>query len=459
MLERFAPFIEARMRKNVSNSEQMYRFLSGRLVQRYFGKYKLLKLKKTVKYCYDRSPYYHEQLKNNNCRPEDIKSFSDMIKIPFTDSDDLQKPEQFLCTSPSEIIKIFSSSGTTGNPKKISFTRNDILRQASGIADGVSLLYGIDNTDAIRITYDQGYGMSDWGVRYILENVFQYLGATSVVTGCRLPADQEYELMKSHKISVLMGTPSYINALSTQLRSSFDLKSLNIKCILLGTEPLPSAIRKNIEEIWHTNVYQGYGSTEMGTSLAGECKEKNGMHITESDFHVEIVDPKTNEPLEDGEVGELIVTTLSRDGMPLLRYRTHDLGFIMPERCPCSLPFKKIKVKGRTDEIITIGSGDKLLTTIFDDLLFSIPSVDNYRITIERFENIDHLTVIVETKHSGSILKSKIEQMLMTIPEIRNGILESKTIMIPTIRLVKPNTIKKATLKAKRIMDKRKLYD
>ena len=135
------------------------------------------------------------------------------------------------------------------------------------------------------------------------------------------------------------------------------------------------------------DVFQNYGLVELGNSVAAECKEKNGMHLTENDFFVEIVDPKNNERLEDGEIGELVFTTLSREGMPLIRYKTNDLGFIMPEKCPCGLPFKRIKVKGRLDDIFIVGSGDNLYPKTFDDVILDIPSIINYQIIFILLEN------------------------------------------------------------------------
>ncbi len=278
MLERFAPYVESRLRNKIVDSNTSHSFISGRLVRRYLGKYRLMKLKDSVKYSYNNSPFYHELFKKYALKPNDIKSFEDISKIPFTYSDDLKNPERFFAVPESNFVKIFSSSGTTGKPKRIYFTKNDLEKQISGVATGMPLLYQIEKSDRIRLTYDHGYGIDDWGVRYCLENAINRLGAMTVITGDRLSADQELNLLDTYKISIIMGTPSYVHSLTCDMEKLIDLSELKIKSILLGTEPLPKIIREKLEKIWNTHVYQGYGLTEMGTSVAGECVEKDGMH-------------------------------------------------------------------------------------------------------------------------------------------------------------------------------------
>jgi len=196
----------------------------------------------------------------------------------------------------------------------------------------------------------------------------------------------------------------------------------------------------------------------MCTSIASECKEKDGMHVTENDFHVEVIDPKTEEVLEDGEVGEIVLTTLSRDGMPFIRYRTHDLGLIIPDECPCGLPFKRIKIKGRTDNMITIGSGDNIYPESFNRTLFDLSFIVDYQIILERKNNKDIITVVVETNEKDKKIKDKIKEKILSIPEIENGFYNSKTIDQIKVKIVKPNHVDKNSVKAKRIIDKRNLY-
>jgi phenylacetate-CoA ligase len=281
----------------------------------------------------------------------------------------------------------------------------------------------------------------------------------SVITGHRLPANKELKLLKTYNISILAGTTSYIYNLTCEMEPLYNLRSLNLKNIMIGSEPLPKAIRDKIEKTWNTKAYQGYGLTEVGTSIAGECKQQNGMHITESDFYIEITDPITGERLKDGQIGEVTITTLDREGMPILRYRTHDLGLIMPEPCPCGLPFRRIKIKGRTDNMVPIGSGDNLFPSECDEAILNIPGVIDYQVILVKKHNKDHITVIVETKSITKKIQKKIETAVMKIPAIRDGVGDSKTIDKPEIKLVKQDTIDKTSSKAKRIVDNRNLYE
>jgi len=459
MLERFAPYVESVLRNKKVNSDTSYDFISGRLVRRYLDKYRLMKLRNSVKYSYINSPFYHDLFKKYDLKPNDVKSFEDISKIPFTSSDNLENPEKFFAVPESNFVKIFSSSRTTGKPKRIYFTKNDLDRQISGLTTGMRLLYEIQQVDRVRLTYDHGYGMDDWGVRYCLENAIQKLGAIGVITSSRLAANQEFQLLTAYNISMIMGTPSYLHSLSCDMEKLYDLSSLNIKKIMVGTEPLPKSIRKKLEKIWNTDVFQGYGLTEMCTSVAGECKEKDGMHLTESDFYAEVIDPKSGDVLEDEEVGEIVFTTLSREGMPLIRYRTHDLGLIISDECSCGLPFRRMKIKGRTDRMITIGSGDNIYPNAFDGALFSVSSVIDYQIILDRKIDKDHVTAVDETNSIDDKTKKEIAAAIMKLPEIDNGVRESKTIEKIEIQLVKPHTLDRKSVKARRVIDNRNLYE
>jgi len=419
----------------------------------------LLKLKKIVRYSYDNSPFYHDLFKTNNIKPGDIKNFKDLSKIPLTSSNDLFDYKRFFTVPETDFLKIFSSSGTTGPAKRIFFTKKDLENQILNMATGMSMLYNITKKDVLRITYDHGYGVDDWGVRYCLERAVETIGAMPIITSTRLPAEKELELLKKYNVSIIMGTPSYINSLTHDLEQLIDPRKLKIKKILLGTEPLPSKLREKLEKKWGADIYEGYGLTELCTSVAGECREKNGMHISAGDFYTEIIDPKTGELVEDGELGELVFTTLEREGMPLIRYRTHDLGFFIVDKCPCGLPFKRIKIKGRTDKMITIGSGDNIYPEAFERVLFSIPSLIDYQIVLERKDDKDMITVIVETSKKDNQIKQEVIEKILALPEIENGVNKSKTIYRPEVKIVKPHTIDHKGVKAKKIIDNRDLYD
>jgi phenylacetate-CoA ligase len=459
MLERLALYFEPKMRNTSVDPEKLHRFLSSKVVKRYLKKYVFLKLKQSITYAYTTSPFYHELFQKSSLHPSDIKTFQDMQKIPLTSAADILNPERFFSVPASKFVKIFSSSGMTGKPKQIFFTKRDIDQLISRNASGFRLFYGLGKGDRLRISFDIGYRENDWGIRYCLENVALYLGAMGVVTAHRLSAKDEYQLLIAYGVTMIIGTPSYLLNLTCDLEKNYDLRALHLKALLVGAEPLPQGVRKKLEAAWGTKVYQGYGLIEVGTSVAAECRQQDGMHITETDVYLEVINPQTGEILKDGKVGEIVCTTLGREGMPLLRYRTRDLGCILTENCPCGLPLRRIKIKGRTDDILVLGSGDKLAPSVVDEVLLSLPSVCDYQLVLTRRKGKDHLTVFAQTTSQAPSMKQKIVNALMTLPEISHGVHETKTIQNPEVKLVKPHTFAPSSIKAKRIIDKRRLYE
>ena len=356
-------------------------------------------------------------------------------------------------------IKIFTTSGTTGKPKKAYFTKKDIDRILFSAAIGAKLMYGISRKDVIRITFEEGYGTEIWGNRYSLDRAYGgIIGALTIATG-RLPVEHELAIIREYKPNVFADVSSRINYLTNEMKKICDLKELGIEKFLVGAEPTPKSMRKSIEEAWNADVFIGYGITEIGLLMAGECKMKNGMHLSETNFFTEVVDPKTGEQLKDGEIGQLIFTTFDREGMPLIRYNSCDLGRIIPDICECGLPFKKIEIKGRTDDLIPIGAGDNLYTRMFDDAIFNIPEVIEYQVIFDKKNGQDLITVIAESEVRNDNIKKKIIDVIMKMPEIKNGIECSKTVLDPIIQLVEPNTFARDSIKFRRLIDNRNLYD
>jgi phenylacetate-CoA ligase len=383
-----------------------------------------------------------------------------MKKIPLTLPQDLANNPNLFFTVPEEMfIKVFTTSGTTGKPKKAYFTKKDIDKILESTAIGAKLMYGISRKDVIRITFEEGYGTEIWGNRYSIDQAYGgIIGALTITTG-RLPVEYELAIIREYKPNVFADVSSRVNYLTNELKKMCDLKELGIKKFLIGAEPTPNTMRKNIENAWNADVFIGYGTTELGLLMAGECKMKHGMHLSETNFFTEVIDPKTGEQLEDGEIGELIFTTYDREGMPLIRYNSCDLGLIIPDICECGLPLKKIEIKGRTDDLIPIGAGDNIFTKIFDDAIFSISEVIEYQVIFDKKNGQDLITVVAESEIINDNIKKKIMDNIMKIPEIKNGIDFSKTITEPIIQIVKPNTFDRDSIKFKRLIDKRNLYN
>jgi len=267
------------------------------------------------------------------------------------------------------------------------------------------------------------------------------------------------EIIKEYKPNIFADVSSRVNFLTNEMKKLCDLKTLGIKKFLIGAEPTPNSFRKRIEEAWDADVFIGYGLTEIGLLMAGECEMKHGMHLGETNFHTEVVDSETGEQLEDGEIGELLYTTFNREGMPLIRYNSHDLGRIIPEECSCGLPLKRIEIKGRTDDFIPIGAGDNLFTRMFDEAIFKIPEIIEYQAVFDKKDGKDLITIIAESEVINDTIKKKIVDNIKKLPEIKNGIEQSKTVTIPIAKLVKPNTFDRNSIKFKRLIDNRNLYD
>lgn len=425
----------------------------------FLDRYELSKLKKTISYSYETSTFYHDFFKKHDLKPRDIKSFKDMTKIPYTNPEDLQNnPKSFFAVPEEQFITVFTTSGTTGKPKKAYFTKNDIDKTIKSMSSGLKIMYNVTSKDVVRMSFEVGYGIEIWGNRYCLEQAFQRIGALTIATS-RLSVEEELEIIKDYKPTILMDVTSRINYLTREMSKICDLKKLGIKKILTGAEPTPSSLRKEFEKSWKCDVIIGYGLTEVGTTVAGECDKKCGMHLCELNFLTEVVDPKTGEQLPDGETGQLIFTTYDREGMPLIRYNSHDLGRIIPGLCSCGLPLKRIEIKGRTDDMIPIGAGDNLFTARFDEVIFSVPEVEEYRISFDKKDGKDLITITAETSSTNEKIRKKILDAFMKMPEIKNGVNVSKTIATPVVNLVKPNTFDRNSIKTRRLTDNRNLYD
>jgi phenylacetate-CoA ligase len=460
IIERFGPYIKSKLEdKPGKNSRITKPFFEG-LSRRFLNRYELKKLKRTIRYAYNNSPFYQELFKKHNIKPADIKSFKDMEKIPCTMPEDLQNnPKSFFAVPEEKFVKVFTTSGATGKPKKAYFTEEDIEKIITFVADGAKLVYGISSKDVVRLSFEVGYGTEIWGNRYCLDRAYgNKIGALVIATG-RLPIKEELEIIKEYKPTVFADVSSRINYLTNEMKKICDLKELGVKKFLVGAEPTPNSMRRHIEREWNADVFIGYGLTELGLIMAGECEKKNGMHLSETSFLAEVVDPDTGEQLNDGEVGELLFTTFDRKGMPLIRYNSHDLGRIIPGICKCGLPFKRIEIKGRSDDLIPIGAGDNLFTKMFDEVIFSVPEVEEYQVQFDKKDGRDLITVTAETEVRNDAIRKRIVEAVMRMPEIKNGIESSKTVLKPIVKLVKPNTFDRNSIKFHRLVDNRNLYD
>jgi phenylacetate-CoA ligase len=460
IIERFAPFTKSVLKKESLGSKKIINPAFYKFSRSFIKEYQWLKLRKCIRHAYKYSPYYHKVFRDNNLKPNDIKDFKDLVKIPATKTEDLQKnPKSFFTVPEEKFSKVFTTAGTTGKPKKAYFTKKDLDKIISTAGMAGKIMWGLTDKDVIRISFEVGYGTEMWGNSFCLERAYGgIIGALTLVTG-RLSIEEELEIIKEYKPNVFTDVSSRVNYLTKEMKKLCDLKSLGIKKFLIGAEPTPSSMRKNIEKEWNADVYIGYGTTEIGLLMAGECERKHGFHLGEINYYTEVIDPKTGEQLEDGEIGELHFTTFDREGMPLIRYNSHDLGRIIPGDCECGVPIKRIEIKGRSDDLIPIGAGDNLFTKMFDEAIFSIPEVQEYQVIFEKKNDKDLITIVAESEVINDTIRKRIIDLIMNFPEIKNGILKSKTVEKPIAKLVKPNTFDRKSIKFKRLIDKRNLYE
>ena len=412
----------------------------------------LKRLKETASLVYSKVPYYTKLFKGKGIVPKQIKRLEDIAKLPFTTRDDLQKnyPDKLLTIKHHDTMRLHTSSGTTGKPKAVFFTKNDIEVAANNIARCLTMT-GVTKKDVLQNMMSYGLFTGGLMMHYGAETV----GAL-VIPSAVGNTERQLLLMEDFGTTSIHLTPSYALYLSDifEKKGPAFRKKLKLKRAYMGAEPYTEETKNKIEKLLKVDVYNSYGLTEMnGPGVAFECEKKSGMHLWEDSYIMEIVDPKTNGPLPDGEIGELILTTLTREAMPLIRYRTRDLTAIIPERCECGRTHRRImRIKGRADDMFII-RGVNIYPQQIERVLMSVAHVEkNYQIYLDEG---DKMTVKVEItkklfdgnlEHLQSLQKSLSEQ------------LKTEILVKPNVELVEPGTLPVSEGKAKRVFDNRKIY-
>jgi phenylacetate-CoA ligase len=358
----------------------------------------LERLQETVKRA-AKAPYYKKRFEEMGISPDDIKSLADLSKLPFTTKQDMREnyPFGFLACDKKELVRLHSSSGTTGNPTVICHTKNDIATWANRVARCFYMV-GLRDTDVIQNS--SGYGMFTGGLG--IQAGIEALGAMSIPAAAG-NSRRQIKCITDYGTTAIHAIPSY----ALRLADVFDelgidpAKDTNLTTFLIGAEPHTEETRRKIEERFGVKAYNCFGMTEMsGPGVAFECTEQNGMHLWEDSYILEIVDPNTLEPVAEGEIGEMVLTTLDREGMPLLRYRTRDLTRIIPEACPCGRTHRRIdRIKGRSDDMFIV-KGVNIFPMQIEKILMQYPEVGtNYLITIKPENNNDELIIEVEKEN------------------------------------------------------------
>ncbi|MDR2830543.1 MAG: phenylacetate--CoA ligase [Methanobrevibacter sp.] len=413
----------------------------------------LRRLKKIVKFVYENVSFYKKRFDDVGVKPEDIQELKDIEKLPFTSKTDLREayPFAMFAVDDDEIIEIHTSSGTTGKPTVSGYTEKDINIWAEIISRSITMAGG-GNKDIIQNCYGYGLFTGGFGVHYGGIKV----GATVIPISAG-NTKRQIEVMVDFKSTILTCTPSYALYLSEFLeKEGYSSKDINLKAGLFGAEMWTEEMRKDLENRFNIHALNIYGLTEiMGPGIAQECLVKDGLHISEDHFYPEIIDPDTLEVLEDGEKGELVLTTITREGMPIIRFRTHDLTSLNREKCECGRTTVRMsRITGRTDDMLKI-RGVMIFPSQIERALLKIDGLTpNYQIVVTREGNLDEVEIKVET--TPKVFSDKIKELEELENKIAKHIHKEINLRV-NVRLVEPNTLPRSEGKAVRVTDERNL--
>jgi phenylacetate-CoA ligase len=407
------------------------------------------RLRKTLNHCLN-SPFYRKRFAEHKLRPEDIKTLDDLRKIPFTTKNDLRENYPFgMAAVPlEETVRLHSSSGTTGNPTVVLHTQRDLDQWAEAVARCLYMV-GLRKSDVFQNS--SGYGMFTGGLG------FQYgaerLGMLTVPAAAGNTLRQ-IKFITDFGTTALHAIPSYASRLyEVMLQQGIDPRDTKLQTLLIGAEPHSEAQRKRIEEMLGVKAYNSFGMSEMcGPGVAFECPEQNGLHIWEDYYIVEIIDPDTLEPVAEGETGEMVLTTINREAMPLLRYRTRDLTRILPGKCPCGRNHIRLdRMKGRSDDMIIL-KGVNIFPIQVETILMKFKELSSsYLIVLDTVNNNDEMSVEVELEELFTDDYAKLQGLTKEITRQ----LKDELLVTPKVKLVKKDSLPKSEGKAVRVKDLR----
>lgn len=413
----------------------------------------LKRLKKTVQTVYDKVPYYRELFREKGVRPKDIQTLDDLSLLPFTTKDDLRNnyPFGLFAVPSSDIVRYHASSGTTGNPTVVGYTKRDMKTWKECIARIVTMA-GVSKRDTAHIAFGYGLFTGAFGLHQGLEKV-----GAGVVPMSSGNTRKQIKLMKDFGATVLIATPSYALRLAdVAMEMGIDPKEdLKLRVGCFGGEGSSAALRAKIADTYGLFATENYGMSELiGPGVSGECSQLAGMHINEDFFIPEIIDPVTGRVLPEGEVGELVITPIRKQALPLIRYRTKDITSLTYETCACGRTTARMAmVSGRTDDMLII-SGVNVFPSQIEEVLFNVKGVgSNYQITVTNDNFIDHISVDVE------VIDNEVLESVTALENLYAELkLQMHTILgiRPKINLVENKSLKQSEGKAKRVVDLRK---
>ena len=413
----------------------------------------LKRLKTTLRRVFETVPYYREKFTQSNVKPKDIKSLKDIESLPFTSKADLREgyPFGMFAVPRAEIVEIHTSSGTTGKPVVAGYTRKDIETWSEVMARALTMA-GTTRDDVVQNCYGYGLFTGGLGVHYGAHKI----GATVVPISAG-QTRRQLEIMQDFGTTIITCTPSYALYLAEVAHEQgIDRKKIKLKAGCFGAEMWTNKMREEIERRFNLLALNIYGLTEIiGPGVAHECQEKCGLHVFEDHFYPEIISPDTLTPLPDGEKGELVLTTLTREGMPMVRFRTKDVTSLQREKCKCGRTLVRIdRITGRTDDMLKI-RGVLVFPSKIEKALLEVEGIEpHYQIIVTRPHHLDEVEVQVEV--SKGIFSDEVKHIEELKKKIERHI-ESAIGLRVKVTLVEPRTLPRSEGKAKRVFDKREL--
>lgn len=413
----------------------------------------LRRLKSVAEKVYKNVPFYQRKFQEAGVTPQDIKSLADISRLPTTRKQDLRDnyPFGLFAVPLEEVVRVHASSGTTGKPTVVGYTAKDIETWSDLMARDF-VMVGVEKKDIFQNAVNYGFFTGGLGVHYGIER----MGAMAVPSGVG-NTERQLEIMMDFGVTVLHCTPSYALYLSETARAKGVVDKLKLRIGCFGAEPWSDESRRELEEALQVKAYDSYGLSEMmGPGVAFECQEQSGLHIWEDHFLIEILD-KNEQPCAPGEPGELVITSLTKEAMPLIRYHTGDVTYIMEEKCPCGRTSRKLhRFLGRADDMLIV-RGINVFPSQIEDVLVSIPEIGSYfQVVVDRKKHgLDEISIQVELKDeafTGELsdlarIQKKTEEKLKSVLNVRSK-----------IELVEKGTIPRTAGKSRKVVDLRDVY-
>ena len=417
-------------------------------------RYHLFLFRKSLDYAAKKSVFYRNLLEKTGLRVEDIRSLADISRLPCTDPRDIaQNPYYFACIPLGDITHIttFNSSGTTGPQKRVFFNDSDLERMVAYMAAGMKTVAAEGDIVQVMLPSFRPNDQAD-----LLAQGVRRMGGRPVVTGIGLNPEEQLRSIDCEHPAVLFSTVSYLWRITQETCRQTDLRARGVKTLFVTSEYLAESMRRQMQNIWNCDVHVHYGLTEMGLGVAVECHAHEGYHFNEADLMVEVIDPDTGEVLGEDAEGELVFTTLNREAMPLIRYRTHDISRLIGSPCRCGAStLKRIApVTRRRESIVRMGS-DELYPAAFDELLFSIPDIIDYQMTLSTGGDKEILTFKIEAGSQDENFRSLVQKKLLTHLLIRKN-LDAGRLEVPPVELLSQGSLTSLNRAKKLIADKRR---